>query len=136
MTHPIVELQASLVAALLADGQLTAALGGDAVYDTPPKNAQAPYVAIVRHDVLPRDGDDTPGNDHRLLLQCWHSQASRKAVLGIADRVIAVALTADISSAGLLVTHVQHDRTDTAIDVQTGWARAAVTLRFLSEGGS
>lgn len=134
MTHPIVELQASFVAALLADSQLTTALGSAAVYDAPPKNAEAPYVAIVRHDVLQRDGDGAPGHDHRLLIQCWHSQASRKAVLTIADRVIAVALAADLSSAGLTVTHVQHDRTDTAIDVQTGWARAAVTLRFLSEG--
>lgn len=133
MTHPIVDLQASLVTALLADTQLVAALGGDAVFDAPPKNQTTPYVAIVRHDVLARDGDLQPGHDHRLLIHCWHPNASRKSVLAIAERVIAVALGSDLSSAGLTLTHTQHDRTDTAIDAATGYARAAIALRFFSE---
>lgn len=133
MAHAIVELQTELVAALLADGDLTTALGGDFVFDTPPKGQVAPYVVVVRHDVLPRDGDETPGHDHRLLLHCRVSQPSRKAVLEIAEHVVVVALSADLSGGGLTVTHAQHDRTDTAIDLTTGDARAAIALRFFSE---
>lgn len=133
MTHPIIDLQSSLVTALLADAQLTTALGSDAVFDAPPKGQTTPYVAIVRHDVLPRDGDNAPGHDHRLLVHCWHQNASRKAVLDIVERVIAVALGADLSNVSLTVTHAQHDRTDTSIDSQTGQARAAIALRFFSE---
>jgi hypothetical protein len=33
----------------------------------------------------------------------------------------------------LRVTHRQHDRTDTAIDRETGFARAAVAMRFFTE---
>ena len=133
MAHPIVELQTKLVAALLADASLVTILGGPSVFDAPPKGQIPPYVAVVRHDILPRDGDGTPGNDHRLLLHCWHADASRNAVLEIVDRVLMIVLSANLSGVALTVTHGQHDRTDTAIDTQTGQARAAIALRFLSE---
>lgn len=135
MTHPITALQSALLATLLADAELVAVLGGDFVFDAPPQGQEPPFAAIVRHDVLARDGDAAPGNDHRLLIHCWHNQPSRKAVLALADRVVAVALTTDLSGTDLNVTHAQHDRTDTAIDTGTGYARAAVALRFFSEVG-
>lgn len=133
MTHPIVSLQVSLLAALLADAQLVAALGGAFVFDAPPKGQNPPYVAISRHDALSRDGDETPGHDHRLLVQCWHPEPRRKAALDIAERVVAVALSADLSGPELLVTLIGHERTDTSIDMKTGYARAAVLLRVFTE---
>ena len=133
MSHPITELQTTLVTALLADSALTTALGGTKVFDAPRKNLAPPYVVIARHDVLPRDGDLTPGHDHRLLINCWHNAPSREDVLVLADRIVAVALSADLDSAELIVTHAQHDRTETAIDPQTGQSRAAIALRFFSE---
>lgn len=133
MAHPLIALQARLVAALLADTDLMTALGSPAIFDAPPKDQQPPYVVIARHDILPRDGDAAPGNDHRLLLQCWHPSASRKTVVAIAERVTRVALDIDLSGPDLTVSHAQHDRTDTAIDPQSGHAHAAIALRFLSE---
>ncbi|MGV3490145.1 MAG: DUF3168 domain-containing protein [Devosia sp.] len=127
MTHPITLLQSALVSAL----RDTPDLAGVGVFDAPAKGATAPYVAIARHDLLSRDGDAAPGHEHRLTLHVWAGQPSRKAALAIAERVLAVAeaVTAD----GLAVTHVQHERTDTAIDAETGQARAAVALRIYSE---
>jgi len=132
MSHPILSLQAALVAALAADSGLTALTGEDAVFDAPPKGRRPPYVTVARHDMLPRDGDLAPGHDHRLLLHVWAADASRKAVLEMVDRVVAVALGAALDGA-LRVTHRQHERTDTAIDRQTGFARAAVSLKFFTE---
>ena len=133
MSHPIVALQGMLVAALRADAELTALAGADAVFDAPPQGRAAPYVLIARHDLLPRDGDDATGYEHRLLLHAWAGAASRKAVLAIVDRVVAVALSAELDGGGLVVTHRVHERTDTAIDLDSGRARAAVTLRMFSE---
>lgn len=133
MSHPINELQVALMAAWLADADLTDALGGPHVFDAPPKGQKPPYVVTVRHDVLSRDGDAAVGYDHRLLVQCWHPHPSRKAVLAIADRLVAVALSADLNTASLAVTHAQHDRTDTAIDLESGMSRAVVALRFFTE---
>lgn len=124
MSHPIVLLQAALVAALRADGPTP-------VFDTPPQGQAPPYVVIARHDVLPRDGDGTPGHEHRVLVHAWAGEASRKSALAIAERVVAVALV--VTSASLTITLRRHDRTDTAIDAETGRARAAVTLTFLTE---
>jgi hypothetical protein len=44
-----------------------------------------------------------------------------------------VALAGDLSPEGLAVTNRSHERTDTAIDLDTGAARAALTLRFFTE---
>lgn len=128
--HPISLLQGALVTALKADAAL-AALVGSGVFDAAPKGRATPYVAIARHDVLARDADAAPGQEHRLLLHCWGDQPSRKRALDMAERVIAVAL--GLTAAGITVTHREHVRTDTVIDRDTGQARAAVTLRFMSE---
>ena len=129
--HPISLLQGALVTALKADAGLVAIAGADGVFDAAPNGRPAPYVVIARHDVVQRDGDEAAGQEHRLLLHCWGDQPSRRRALDMADRVVAVAL--GFAAAGIVVTHREHVRTDTVIDKDTGHARAAVTLRFLSE---
>jgi hypothetical protein len=124
MSHPIVHLQAALVTALRAEIE-------PPVFDAPPKETSPPYVTIARHDVLPRDGDMAPGNEHRVLLHVWAADASRKSVLAVAEDVIDVAL--DLASDDLAITLGRHDRTDTAIDGATGRARAAIALTFFTE---
>jgi hypothetical protein len=129
--HPISLLQAALVTALKADADLVAIAGADGVFDAAPNGRPAPYVVIARHDTIQRDGDDSPGQEHRLLLHCWGDQPSRKRALDMAERVVAVAL--GFAASGITVTHREHVRTETVIDRDTGLARAAVGLRFLSE---
>lgn len=131
MSHPIMSLQAALV----DDEELLALVGAGGVADVPPKGRRPPYVTIARHDVQPRDSDLAPGWEHRVLLQAWSPEASRKAALAIADRVLAVALDADLDD-GLVVTHRRHERTETAIDARTGFARAALALRFFTEAAA
>jgi len=88
MTHPILALQGALVAALREDAELAALAP---IFDAPPKAAAPPYVTIARHDLLPRDGDETPGNEHRLIFHAWAADASRKAVADIDDAIVGVA---------------------------------------------
>lgn len=126
MTHPILALQAALVAALRAEPAI-------AVFDTPPAGQSPPYVTIARHDVLPRDGDGTPGHEHRVLFHAWVADASRKAVVTLAETLVARTMAAALDSASLKVTLRRHDRTDTSIDQNTGRARAAIALSFFSE---
>ena len=131
MTHPIVALQAALVAALEADAPLTALVGVSGVFDAPPQQRPAPYVVIDRHDIRQVDGDGTPGQEHRVLVHCWADRPSRKAALAIAERVMAA--RTGLVPAGLVVSLAEHVRTETVIDAATGQARAAVLLRFLTE---
>lgn len=131
MTHPIVALQAALVAALEADAALIALVGAAGVFDAPPQNRPAPYVVIDRHDIRQVDGDGTPGQEHRVLIHCWADRPSRKAALAIAERVTAA--RTGLVPADLAVTLAEHVRTETVIDAVTGQARAAVLLRFFTE---
>jgi hypothetical protein len=130
MSHPIVALQTALVLALREDAGL-AALVGDAIYDAPPPGVAAPYVVIARHDVVPRDGDLAPGHEHRVVLNVWSDQPSRRAALEIAERVQAV--VEGFVPTGMAITHRGHERTDTAIDLDTGRARVALAFRFHTE---
>lgn len=132
MTHPIIALQTSLLAALAGDTALGALIGENAVFDAPPKGKSAPFVAIARHDLVPRDGDAAPGFDHRAIVHVWHPEPNRAAALAIVERIIVVASN-DLSPAGLTVTNFALERTDTAIDPETGQGRAALTLRFFTE---
>ena len=129
--HPISLLQGALVGALKTDPALVAITGANGVFDAAPTGRPAPYVVIARHDMIQRDGDIAPGQEHRLLLHCWSDQASRKRALDMAERVVELAV--GLTATGLVVSHAEHVRTDTQIDKDTGHARAAVTLRFLSE---
>jgi len=133
MTHPILALQSTLIPALKADAALVVLIGADAVFDAPPRDRHPPYVVVARHDVLQRDGDAAPAHEHRLLIHVWAREASRKAAVAISERVVAVALGAALDGPDLRITHRQHERTDTAIDLGTGFARAAVALRMFSE---
>jgi len=128
LTHPVLALQASLVAAL-READL-------AVFDAPPAGQAPPYAVIARHDVLPRDGDTTPGHEHRLLLHLWAADPSRRAVVALAETLVSVALAAELDSDDLRVTLRRHDRTDTSIDATSGRARAAIVLTFFSEPNS
>jgi hypothetical protein len=124
MTHPIVQLQAALVAALRAEL-------APPVFDAPPRDSTPPYIVIVRHDALARDGDTAPGHEHRLVLHVWAGDASRKAVLAIAEAVVEIAL--GVTSPDLAITLRRHDRTDSAIDQATGRARATIALTYFTE---
>src|SRR5690606_36403302 len=129
--HVISLLQGALVSALKGDAALVALVGPDGVFDAAPKRRAAPYVVIARHDAIARDGDNAPGQEHRLLIHCWGDQPSRRRALEIAERVVAVAL--GFVGSGIVVTHREQVRTDTVIDRDTGLARAAVVLRFYAE---
>lgn len=134
MSAAAISLQGALVSALAADAELLALLGGAArIFDSPPQGARPPYVVIARHDVFPRDGDEAPGFDHRLVLEAWAPEASRKPVLAMAGRVAAVALGAALAPEGLVVTHRVVERTETAIDLRSGFARARVRVRVFTE---
>ncbi|WP_196259217.1 DUF3168 domain-containing protein [Pelagibacterium limicola] len=127
------DIQTALVSAWSADAALTLLVGAGAVFDAPPKGRQPPYVTILSHDAAPRDGDETPGHEHRMTVHCWSPQPSRRAALEIADRVERVAVAGVIAPDHHVLTVRRQVRTETTIDLSSGRARAAVTFRFLSE---
>ncbi len=133
MSHPIANLQAGLLAAFAQDAALIGLIGAEGVMDAPAKGRVPPYAVIARHDARPRDGDLAPLLEHRMVLHVWVEQASRASVLAIIERLLAVGLEAPLDTAVMRVTHRAHERTETLIDPDMGWARGALALRFHSE---
>lgn len=133
MTHSIVDLQTQIVSKLNADVALVSLIGADAIFDMPPKGKKGIFLTILRHDIIARDGDLAPGSDHRLQLRIWGEGPNRASVLVPAERVIAVLTLVELSSPTLSVTHVNHVRTDTLVDLKTGRATATIYLRIFSE---
>ncbi|WP_127145656.1 DUF3168 domain-containing protein [Pelagibacterium montanilacus] len=130
---PASDIQTALVTAWRADAPLALLVGEGAIFDAPPKGAKPPYVTILRHDTAPRDGDETPGLEHRLTVHCWSAEPSRRAALEIAYRIEQIATAGALAPAHTRLTLRRHVRTDTTIDLATGRARAAVQLRLFSE---
>ena len=133
MTHPIVELQTQIISKLNADTDLVALIGTDAVFDMPPKGKKGIFLTILRHDIIVRDTDLCPGHDHRIQIRIWGDGPARKSVLDPALKVLSVLASANLNTLTLAVTHFNHERTDSAIDLKTGRANATIFLRLLSE---
>lgn len=93
------DLQAAIVAALRADTDLVALLGGEErVMDRVPRGRDFPFVAIGRTSAQDWSTDDRAGEEHLVTLRCWSRATGRDEVLAIAER-----LTAALS--GLSGTH-------------------------------
>ena len=136
MTHPVADLQASILTFLNADAPLIGFIGTDGIFDMAPKGKTGPHIAIVRHDLFTRDADEAPGYDHRIQFRVWNPSPSRAGVLAPAQRVVAVLLSQDLSTPTLAVTNVVHQRTDSAIDLKSGRAVATINFRIFSEPAS
>lgn len=133
MHDAMAQLQAALITVLNADAGLTSLVGADPVFDAPPKGRKPPYVTIIRHDAEDRSEQAGEGFAHRLAFQVWMDRTSRTDTLAIAARVGAVGLGASLSMDDFLATHRHLERTETFVDLKTGWTRATVRLRVMTE---
>ena len=133
MTHPIIDLQASIIEKLDADAALGALIGENGIFDMPPRGRTGPYIVVLRHDLVVRDADEAPANEHRIQFRVWNPSPSRSGVLEPAERVVLVMLQQDLGTPTLIVSNVIHQGTDTAIDVRSGRAHATIRFRIFSE---
>ena len=89
MSTAAAELRAAIHDALVADGALTALLGGPKVYDEPPKSAQFPYVTLGEARVTDFSTGTEPGEEHRLTLHAWSRQGGHREAHLIAGALLA-----------------------------------------------
>lgn len=91
MNPAALDLQAAVAAALLADAELLALLGGPRIHDGPPRGTLFPFVSIG--DAGQNDWSDgsTAGGDIRLTLHVWSRQAGKReawTILGALMRLL------------------------------------------------
>jgi len=82
------DLQVAMVAALKADAELVALLGGaERILDRVPPELEFPFVAIGRTSAQDWSTDDRQGEEHLVTMRCWSRDKSRSEVLALAERV-------------------------------------------------
>ena len=88
------DLQAAMVAALKADAELVALLGGaERILDRVPPELEFPFVAIGRTSAQDWSTDDREGTEHLVTIRCWSRVKSRSEVLALAQRVTTALLS-------------------------------------------
>lgn len=82
-----VALRMAVHAALVADGALVAALGGERVHDVPPASPAFPYVTLGEAQILDWSTATEAGEEHRLTLHVWSRQGGHGEAHEIAHLV-------------------------------------------------
>jgi hypothetical protein len=78
MSTSCAALRAAIHAALIADGALTALLGGPKVYDEPPPAAALPYVTLGETRSSNLGTRSEPDDEHQLTLHVWSRQGGHR----------------------------------------------------------
>ncbi|MGE0501455.1 MAG: DUF3168 domain-containing protein [Rhizobiaceae bacterium] len=86
MTAPAADLQKAVVAALAADAELLALLGGPKIFDHAPPNAMFPYVTFGRTSVYDWSTGTEAGAEQILSLHVWSKERGRRETLDILER--------------------------------------------------
>ncbi len=88
MSTAAAALRAAIHDALIADGALTSLLGGERVYDEPPRAAAFPYVTLGEARVSDFSAGAEPGEEHQLTLHAWSRQGGHREAHLIAGALL------------------------------------------------
>jgi hypothetical protein len=81
-------LRAAIHDALVADGALSALLGGAKVYDEPPRGAAFPYVTLGEARISDLSTGTEPGEEHQITLHAWSRQGGHREAHLIAGALL------------------------------------------------
>lgn len=133
MMHPALALQEAIFAALNGSADLDQMLGQNRIFDDVPRGKRPPYIvfAEMTHNDWSTGTED--GMEHFIALNIWSRENGRKQVLDIAGHVIEELITLPGELTDHALANVQHEFTETAKDDDTGYFRATVNLRAVTE---
>jgi hypothetical protein len=127
------ELQEAVFDALSDDTPLAALLGGDRVYDSTPRNAEAPYVHLG--EIVARDWSTATeaGTEISFAVVVWSRTPGRTEGLAIASRVVTLLHDAALTLDGWRLVNLRHIATETARAEKPEGRRAVVRFRAVVE---
>ncbi len=86
-THAALALQAAVIAALRADAELVALLGGPRIHDQAPPRSHPPYVTVGEHTTRAWDTFTWRGHEHFLTLHAFSAHGGRQEAWRIVTRM-------------------------------------------------
>jgi len=133
MTFANVALRAAIHDALSADGALTAALGGQRVYDAPPRGAAFPYVTLGEARLVDASSDGGETQEHLLTLHAWSRQGGHKEAHGIAGALLQALDDAPLAPDGHRLVNLRFSIADIRREADGRTYHAVVRFRAVTE---
>ena len=87
MAAPAAELKQAILATLGADAALIAALGGERIYEEPPKNVASPYITLGRTSVYDWTTGAEKDDEQLVTLHVWSKAKGDAETLQIMEAV-------------------------------------------------
>jgi hypothetical protein len=128
-----VALRSAIHDALVADTALTAVLGGNYVYDEPPRNAAFPYVTLGEARIVDASADDGPVQEHQLTLHAWSRQGGHKQAHVITGALLAALDDAPLAPAGHRLVNLRFSIADIRRESDGRTYHALVRFRAVTE---
>lgn len=126
-------VQAAVHAALVADVDVTAALGGQRVFDHVPRGRAYPYMTFGQCITRDWSTGDSVSHEHLMVLHVWSRAAGREEVLAI----LAAARTALHDQALALADHrlinLRHESSDVRRDPDGETFQGLLRFRAVTE---
>ena len=135
-TDAAVALRSAIHDALIADGALTALLGGAHVYDEPPRRAVFPYVTIGEARVSDWSTGSDRGEEHQLVLHAWSRQGGHREAHLIAGALLQALDDAPLTLSGHALINLRFSVADVRREADGRTCHALVRFRAVTEPAS
>jgi hypothetical protein len=118
---------------LIADGALTALLGGARIYDEPPRGPSLPYVTLGEARVSDFSTGSEPGEEHQLTLLAWSRQGGHREAHLIAGVLLQALDDAPLALAGHRLVNLRFATADVRREADGRTYHALVRFRAMTE---
>jgi hypothetical protein len=128
-----VSLRAAIHGALVADTPLAALLGGEKIYDEPPRDAALPYVTLGEDVVADGSTATEQGDEHALTFHVWSRQGGHREAHLIAGAVLEALSEAALTLDGHHLANLRFIVADVRREADGRTYHGIVRLRALTE---
>ena len=133
MPQSTAALRAAIHDALIADGALTALLGGPKIYDGPPRAAAFPYVTLGEARVSDFSAGSERGDEHQLTLHAFSRQGGHREAHLIAGALLQALDDAPLSPDGHRLVNLRFAVADVRREPDGRTYHALVRFRAVTE---
>ncbi len=133
MTASAVSLRSAIRGALAADTPLVSLLGGEKIYDEPPREAVLPYVTLGQDVIADGSTSTERGEEHSLTLHVWSRQGGHREAHVLAGAVLEALIDAPLSLDGHHLANMRFVVADVRRENDGRTYHGIVRLRALTE---
>ena len=133
MPTAAVALRAAIHDALVADGALSALLGGPKVYDEVPQSAAFPYVTLGECSITDWTVGTEAATEHQLTLHAWSRQGGHREAHEIAGALLQALDDAPLTVEGHRLVNLRFALADIGREADGRTYHAAVRFRAFTE---